>query len=593
MRNLRNLESRLGVTTKSATLIISCLLPTVLLPLTLECAQIQHASPPAIQFVWPRQGLPICTAPGDQREQAINQSHIVVWEDTRSGERDLYAQSIWRTGTLGWSNWPQGAPVCTAAGSQLSPVITSDYAGGAVIAWIDTRDGPTGDVYAQRVLSSGFVAPNRPTDGVAISVGDRPKVGAEIAADGAGGAYIAWMDGRNQTLGQDWAVYIQRMMQDGTLSDYWPANGMRVSTSSKNEMHVAITPDTAGGVILAWEAWRPGVGSDIYAARFTSTGTLAPGWPDSGLVVCAAPGNQTGPAIISDGAGGGVVTWMDYRGGSDPRIFAQRITGAGGVAGGWGSNGVAVTDALGFHRDPVLVSDGAGGALIAWWMYFPLSNSNLALAQNISSAGSIAQGWPSVGLSLGRSTHGKVYPLIVSDGAGGAVVAWNDSSATEGSQVMAQHVTKSGAMAPGWGGSGVSLTRTPDPKFATGIASDGAGGAVVTWMDQRNGADWDVYAQEVTAGGLIGPDYCVGCGYLQTVSPNPGRGRFSIQVLYPRPGSFIGVYNARGTLLRTVPLSGYSPTHVDVDISDLPSGVYFFGYPGQGTARFSKAVLMR
>jgi beta propeller repeat protein len=570
-------------------------LSIALLPLPLECAQAPHATPPGIQFVWPRQGLPICTAPGDQREPDINESHIVVWEDFRSGERDIYAQSIWWTGTLGWSNyWPQGTPVCTAAGSQLSPVITSDYAGGAVIAWIDTRNGQSGDVYAQRVLSSGFIAPNRPTDGIAVSVGGGPKVGARIAGDEAGGGYIAWMDGRNQALGQHMAVYIQRMMNDGTLADYWPANGMRVSTSSSNQANVAIIPDAANGAILAWEVWQPGTGSDIYAARFTPSGTLAPGWPDSGLAVCAAPGNQTSPTMISDGAGGALVAWMDYRGGDEPKIYVQHVTASEGVAVGWDPNGIAVSDSPGSQSAPVVVSDGSGGALIALWGYFPLSGSSVALAQSITSAGLIATGWPSVGLALGRATHGKVYPRIVSDGGGGAIVAWNDSSVTEGSQVMAQHVTKSGAIAPGWGGSGVSLTRTPDPKFATGIASDGAGGAVVTWMDRRNGADWDVYAQEVTAGGLVGPDYCLRCGDLQTVSPNPGRGRISIQVLYPRPSSFVGVYDARGTLLRSVPLTGYAPTHVEVDISDLPSGVYFFGYPnGNGAARFAKAVLVR
>ena len=55
-----------------------------------------------------------------------------------------------------------------------------------------------------------------------------------------------------------------------------------------------------------------------------------------------------------------------------------------------------------------------------------------------------------------------------------------------------------------WVPDGVALCTTPDliPDLYPKIVSDRAGGAIVTWMDYRNGANWDIYAQLVNAMGV-------------------------------------------------------------------------------------------
>lgn len=83
---------------------------------------------------------------------------IAVWEDTRSASTDIYAQHISSTGTLLWAT--DGIAICTAAFNQLNPKIVTDGAGGAVISWIDDRDGAGAgnyDIYAQRINASGIV----------------------------------------------------------------------------------------------------------------------------------------------------------------------------------------------------------------------------------------------------------------------------------------------------------------------------------------------------------------------------------------------------------------------------------------------------
>ena len=73
----------------------------------------------------------------------------------------------------------------------------------------------------------------------------------------------------------------------------------------------------------------------------------AAAWPTDptlNVPLCTAPGAQAWPTIASDGAGGAIVTWMDYR--SDTSgIYAQRISADGTPQ--WKTNGVALCTATG------------------------------------------------------------------------------------------------------------------------------------------------------------------------------------------------------------------------------------------------------
>jgi hypothetical protein len=80
-------------------------------------------------------------------------SAIVVWEDNRNGNLDIFAQLLDSTGTKSWD--PDGAAISTAIGDQSNPVLVEDGLGGAIITWEDTRDGSNSDIFAQRVSRPG------------------------------------------------------------------------------------------------------------------------------------------------------------------------------------------------------------------------------------------------------------------------------------------------------------------------------------------------------------------------------------------------------------------------------------------------------
>ncbi len=89
-------------------------------------------------------------------------------------------------------------------------------------------------------------------------------------------------------------------------------------------------------------------------------------WGDRGLRICAAPGMPFFPTIASDGVGGLLVAWQDYRefpGGS--RIFGCHVTADGRATGQ--PNGEHLTTAPEANEvDPRLVTLDRGGAVLLW-----------------------------------------------------------------------------------------------------------------------------------------------------------------------------------------------------------------------------------
>jgi hypothetical protein len=87
--------------------------------------------------------------------------------------------------------------------------------------------------------------------------------------------------------------------------------------------------------------------------------------PRTNLAVCTAKGNQERPAIITDGSGGAIVVWEDQRGGGWD-IYAQHVLSSGTVDPAWPGDGTIICPAPGDQRRPEPVSDGARGAIVAW-----------------------------------------------------------------------------------------------------------------------------------------------------------------------------------------------------------------------------------
>jgi hypothetical protein len=238
----------------------------------------------------------------------------------------------------------QGVPVCTAPGYQDFAIptprqnIVSDGLGGAIIAWQDFRNGFNHDLYAQRLMGSGSIAPGWPVDGLPVCTADGDQFYPAVLGDGQGGAIITWQDGRN---GEE--IYAQHVTAAGTIAPGWPVDGLGVCIGLGNQVSPVIASDGAGGGVIAWEDRRNGLG-DIYAQRVAPQGTIA--WMPNGTPVCVAVNTQDAVTIVADGHGGAVFVWEDERNGSPPDIYASRL----------GADGQVVTDTAALGDNGVLTS---------------------------------------------------------------------------------------------------------------------------------------------------------------------------------------------------------------------------------------------
>ena len=375
---------------------------------------------------WTANGVALCTAWSDQQYPQITSDGaggaIVTWHDDRGATRDIYARRVDAWGIPQWT--ANGVALCTATSDQQFPTIISDGAGGAIVTWYDQRSG-SWDIYAQRVNSLGAV--QWATNGVALCTASGNQYDPTIVSDTAGGAYVTWHDYRSSNAN----IYVQRVNASGEAQ--WAVNGVALCTAVWDQQFPTITSDGAGGAIVTWEDERTRA-NDIYAQRVNATGT--PLWTANGVAVCTLTGGQNSPTITSDGVGGAIITWFDNRVEYD--IYAQRVNASGTAQ--WTANGVALCAAPGAQYYPTIVSDGAGGAIVTWHDFRSESSWDI-YAQRVNPSGAVQ--WTADGVALCTATGNQNYPTIASGGAGGAIVTWHDKR-SESWDIYAQRVDANG-----------------------------------------------------------------------------------------------------------------------------------------------------
>jgi len=199
--------------------------------------------------------------------------------------------------------------------------------------------------------------------------------------------------------------------------------------------------------------------------------------------------------IVSDGSGGAIVSWMDVRSGADWDIFAQRISATGSAL--WAGGGVAVCTAANNQFYPIIASDGSGGAIVAW-QDLRSDGSGDIYAQRVGTAGFPM--WTANGVPVVTATDTQQPSAIIPDGAGGAIIAWADHR-TGAYDEYAQRLNATGAAQ--WAVNGALLSGAYGDQSVGTLCSDGANGALVTWTDSRNGNN-DLYAQRIERSGQLG-----------------------------------------------------------------------------------------
>ena len=421
------------------------------------------------------------------------------------------------------ANWtPAGVAFTTASGNASNLRMVSDGRRGFIAAWIDARNTPA-EIYCQRVDSTGVAQWS--SNGVLVSAGSAGISSLTAAPDGRDGVVLAWTADRASATRY---VFTQRLDSSGVAQ--WTANGMKVDATTANvtQLNPTVCPDGAGGAIVAWVDGRAG-NADVFVQRIAADSSRL--WTAGGITVAASSSAEGAPRLLDDGVNGAFITWETAAiGGAVTRaqhLRANGVTGypttylpatalsesavmtrlaAGTLALAWS---VSTTNQL---HAAALDTSGAASALTTLLVsssskpfgLLPQSTGGALLAYADGARIDIlrldAAGRPLGGAAalITAQTMGTSPSLaFVGDGADGAFAVWPSQS-----RVYIRHVLATGAS--DWNGrialaSGVASVQS-------GAVAVGDVDALVAWIDDRNTATSgdDLFAQRVSNTGVTG-----------------------------------------------------------------------------------------
>jgi len=141
----------------------------------------------------------------------------------------------------------------------------------------------------------------------------------------------------------------------------WDSNGLPIRQGVHIEWQRTVCPGEPGSMIFVWSDTRYG-SRNIFAQKVDSSGSLL--WGTGGSDVTNLPGRQEDPVAITDGDGGAFIAWVDYRFDEEGDIFIQHVDNEGNRL--MDNDGVALARIDGRHLSINMCTDSLGGVYVAW-----------------------------------------------------------------------------------------------------------------------------------------------------------------------------------------------------------------------------------
>lgn len=312
---------------------------------------------------------------------------------------------------------------------------------------------------------------------------------------------------------------------DGSL--LWDEGGVPITLNGTSQYNFDIATDQNGGLFFAWEADN---GYEIALQKIDYTGETGdlysfpgPAWGSAVILSSGLSGGNQNPDVISDNAGGAIVAWVEKISSTPINTWvykARRVNGSGAVL--W----AAATSLTSSYMDvatsqpkPILVSDGGSGAFAA------VQSDGSCHVVHIRSDGTLSGGLDGVDLGFNLG-------VAASDGAGGVIVA-----GLNGLSVMAGRVILEGGTVKSiWTPGGAAVGSTTAVATAIHAVADGAGGAIVSWNASNNvriqrlsgggAALWNSGGLELVSSAAVGGVWTF--GITSDVCSNGAEGAFAV-----------------------------------------------------------------
>jgi hypothetical protein len=369
-------------------------------------------------------GAPVCVAPGDQRAlfySAWDCGNLQFgWIDSRTAADTLTRSSVGFIPPTGDCDTYLPRVDAPGVSEPSGAVVRSGLIAIAMPVWC-VGPGPLAIVWKQGSgASSQLVLDNTnwlSHARVVVDDGDFGRQHPRLA--GSGNVYqdtalvAVWSDERTGVP----QIRAQRVNWNGQRE--WGSAGILIAPTGAAQTDPEITRLQDGGVIVAWLDARSG-GSDVYALKLLSNGSVAPGWPATGLALEARPEVASAVRLAhQDGYLPDFVVWEETgaRFGGGRSIVVRKLAEDGTPDPAWDPLGVVLsTSATVEHLQDVATS---GDAVVAVWTdtrAASVSNPTDLYAQRVLVSGAIAGGWPATGLAI-CTANGRQGAARVSVGA--------------------------------------------------------------------------------------------------------------------------------------------------------------------------------
>jgi len=507
---------------------------------------IQHISAEG-ELHWDEDGLPI-----DLREGS---SCIEMCPDGEGGaflawinSRDIYAQRISPEGELYWGDARNPVEICATRESDRSPGICKSEQGSAVIVWRRQRV----NIFACKISGDEDLIRNwGDENGVPVFQEGGGLDFFSLCPDGAGGVFISGVD--------NWTGFVvQRINENGNrvFDDDLICNDIE----SKQDPGHHLTLSNATCTVI-WQDNRTGspaiyrqqidrngeityeqngerlVGGFSYSAFSLNLlvgqdDRIAMLWMDDRNNGLALPylqvGRDTGNSMemalenhgvpllpenmrcglklkaINSADDNIIIVWEDDRNERTITIYSQKVNWEGESL--WDREGVQCADPIHDNfddEDPLICTDGAGGAIFTW-QTFPHDSYADVLAQRLDANGNRL--WGDQGIQLTRADENEIGYTpreIVSDNENGAVIVYACNNRETGNDYYIQRVNGEGEALWGEEEGGITLVNADQNQYSSDLIKH-PGGYVVCWRDDRNsgnGQSADIYAQFISEDG--------------------------------------------------------------------------------------------
>ena len=291
-----------------------------------DAGNLYYAVSGNIGATWPVTGV-ITNAAGKQHWPRIANSGATlytIWESERSDNGDIQIARYNPDTDGAWS-----APITvsddTTGAEQSQPALAADAAGNLYAVWTDTRSDDDGAVYFSRWLSGTTWADGSWSAAVQLSAADVDwGIEADIKASPDGSLYAAWME-RVPTgpATYDFQIVVAHSTDQGATWTKTVVNRL-YGASATNAFYQApsLGVMNPGRTLVAWlhSPDAQAATSDILAAVSFDRGAH---WSlPRRLNTASTVDVDSFPAVATDRAGGAVVAWQDFRLGASTHIFA-------------------------------------------------------------------------------------------------------------------------------------------------------------------------------------------------------------------------------------------------------------------------------